>query len=164
MITDIVNMPRNNVRVDSRFQTAIEYLHKNSNLIVRDAMKLADFSSGEQNDKAKYVMVIRLWNKTKKDDFITPPTQSIATVSRQNCEGPMSSVTMSEENDDITHPPALTQKATITRATATAVQLHHVTRMKKKKDYNIALNMRQSCVCTGEREGEYRCLQGALQI
>ncbi len=36
---------------------AVEYLHKNSNLTVWDAMKLADFSPGEQNDKAKYMMV-----------------------------------------------------------------------------------------------------------
>jgi hypothetical protein len=73
----------------------------------------------------------------KKDDFVTPPTQSIATMRRQISEGPMSSVTMSEENDDIMPPPAHAKKTTTTRATATAAQLHHVARMMKKKDYNI---------------------------
>jgi hypothetical protein len=52
-------MPRNNMWADSRFQMAVEYLQKNSNLTVWDVMKLADFSPGEQNDKAKY-MIIRL--------------------------------------------------------------------------------------------------------
>ena len=81
------------------------------------------------------MMVIHLWNKTKKDDFVTPPAHSFKTVSRQNSEGPMSSVTMSEENDNIMAPPALKKKSIITRATVTAV-LHRVARMKKTKDYN----------------------------
>jgi hypothetical protein len=130
LITDIVNIPRNNVQADSCFQAAVEYLHKNPNLVVRDAMKLANFSPGEQNDKAKYMMVICLWNKTKKDDFVTPPAHSIATVSRQNSEGSMSSVTMSEENDNIMAQSALEKKSTITRATVTAAQLSRVARMK----------------------------------
>ena len=83
------------------------------------------------------MMVIHLWNKTKKDDFVTPPAHSFKPVSRQNSEGPMSSVTMSEETDDIMPPPALAKKTTTPRATATAAQLHHVARMMKKKDYNI---------------------------
>ena len=45
---------------------------------------------------------------------------------------------MTEENDGVTPPPALVKKATITSATVTAAQLHHVARMKKMKDYNIA--------------------------
>jgi len=45
---------------------------------------------------------------------------------------------VTEENDGVTPPPALVKKATITRATVTAAQLHHVARMKKMKDYNIA--------------------------
>ena len=59
-------MPRNNMWADSRFQMAVEYLQKNSNLTVWDVMKLADFSPGEQNDKAKYMMVIRLSEKDEE--------------------------------------------------------------------------------------------------
>ena len=59
-------MHRNNVRVDSRFQKAVEYQLKNPNLTIRDAMKLANFSLWEQEDKSKYVMVVSLLNKTKK--------------------------------------------------------------------------------------------------
>ena len=55
-------MPRNNVRADSRFQKAVEYQIKNPNLTVYDSMKLADFSLREREDKAKYMMVIRLLN------------------------------------------------------------------------------------------------------
>jgi hypothetical protein len=51
-------MPRNNVRADSRFQKAVEYQINNPNLEVRDAMKLADFSLREREDKAKYVMAV----------------------------------------------------------------------------------------------------------
>ena len=81
-------------------------------------------------------MVICPWNKTKKDDSFTLPAQSIETMSRQNSEEPMSSVTMSAESN-VTSPPALAKKTTTTRVTATAAQLHHVARMMKKKDYNI---------------------------
>ena len=80
-------MPRNNVRADSRFQKAVEYQIKNPNLTVYDSMKLADFSLREREDKAKYMMVLRLLNKTKKDDFVTPPAQlSITTVSRSSSD------------------------------------------------------------------------------
>jgi hypothetical protein len=44
LITDIVNMPRNNVQADSRFQKTVEYLFKNPNLTIQDGMKLAGFS------------------------------------------------------------------------------------------------------------------------
>ena len=83
------------MRADSCFQKAVEYQIKNPNLTVCDAMKLADFSLREQEDKAKYMMVLRLLNKTKKDDFVTPPAQlSITTVSRSSSDL-ISSVTMS---------------------------------------------------------------------
>jgi len=79
-------MSKNNVRADARFQKAVEYQVKNPNLTVCDAMKLADFSLKEREDKAKYMMVLWLLNKTKKDDFVTPPAQSITTVSRSISE------------------------------------------------------------------------------
>ena len=116
-------MPRNNVQADSCFQLATEYLLKNPNLTVQDAMKLADFSPSVWNDKAKYIMVICPWNKTKIDDSFTLPAQSIETMSRQNSEEPMSSVTMSAESN-VTSPPALAKKAKITHETAAAAQLH----------------------------------------
>jgi hypothetical protein len=59
------------VQVDSRFQKAVEYQLKNPNLTICDAMKLADFSLHEREDKSKYMMVVCLLNKTKKDDFVT---------------------------------------------------------------------------------------------
>ena len=73
------------MRADARFQKAIEYQVKN-HLTVCDAMKLADFSLREREDKAKYMMVLWLLNKTKKNDFVTPPAQSITTVSRSISE------------------------------------------------------------------------------
>ncbi len=89
------------MQADSHFQKAVEYLLKNPNLTVRDGMKLANFSQGEQNDKAKYMMVICLWNKSKKDDFVTPLShlQLISTVSRQNTEKTLSAVTMLAESN-----------------------------------------------------------------
>jgi hypothetical protein len=145
-------MPRNNVRADSRFQKAVEYLLKNPNLTVRDGMKLANFSQGEQNDKAKYMMVMCLWNKSKKDDFVTPPTQLISTASRQNTEETISTVTMSEESD-VTSPAEVEKKVKLTRATATAVQLHCIARLKKMKEYNTAF---KRATIMYEREKEKR--------
>ena len=121
------------MRADSRFQKAVEYQIKNPNLTVCDAMKLADFSLREREDKAKYMMVIRLLNKTKKDDFVTPPAQQSITVSRSNSE-PMSSVTMSADRDSVvTSAPA--KKAKFPRSTATAMQLRHVAALEKKNKY-----------------------------
>ena len=134
MIPDIINMHRNNVRADSCFQKAVEYQLKNPNLTIRDAMKLANFSLQEQEDKSKYMMVVRLLNKTKKDDFVTPPAKQSITVSRSNSE-PMSSVTMSADSI-ITSAPA--KKAKIPRSTATAMQLHRVATLEKKKEYSTA--------------------------
>ena len=113
-------MPRNNVRADSRFQKAVEYQIKNPNLTVCDAMKLADFSLREREDKAKYMMVIRLLNKTKKDDFVTPPAQLSITVSRSSSDL-ISSVTMSADGGGVTSAPA--KKAMCIRSTANATQM-----------------------------------------
>ncbi len=75
LITDVVNTPRNNVQADSCFQKAVEYQLNNPNLTVCDTMKLAIFALREQEDKARYMMVVRLLNKARKDDFVTPPAQ-----------------------------------------------------------------------------------------
>jgi hypothetical protein len=128
-------MPRNNVRADSHFQKAVEYQLKNPNLTVCDAMKLADFSLQEREDKAKYMMVLRLLNKTMKDDFVTPPAQLITTVSRSNSE-PISSVTMSAADSSVTSAPA--KKAKIIRSTATTMQMRRMAVLEKKKEYNTA--------------------------
>ena len=82
LITDIVNMPRNNVQADSRFQKAVEYLFKNPNLTIQDWDETSRFflSAGNDKTKYKYMMVIRLWNKSKKDEFVAPPSQLISTL------------------------------------------------------------------------------------
>ena len=128
-------MPRNNVRADSCFQKAVEYQIKNPNLTVCDAMKLADFSLREREDKAKYMMVIRLLNKTKKDDFVTPPAQLSITMSRSSSDL-ISSVTMSADGGvGVTSAPA---KATRVRSTATATQMRCKAALEKKNEYNTA--------------------------
>ena len=101
------------MRADSLFQKAVEYQIKNPNLTVCDAMKLADFSLREREDKAKYMMVIRLLNKTKKDDFVTPPAQLSITVSRSSSDL-IFSVTMSADGG-VTSAPA--KKAKRVRST-----------------------------------------------
>jgi hypothetical protein len=98
----------------------VEYQIKNPNLTVCDAMKLADFSLREREDKAKYMMVIRLLNKTKKDDFVTPPAQLSITVSRSSSDL-ISSVTMSADGGGVTSAPA--KKAMRVRSTATDTQM-----------------------------------------
>jgi hypothetical protein len=134
LIPDIINMHRNNVQADSCFQKAVEYQLKNPNLTICDTMKLAIFSFQEQEDKTKYMMVVCLLNKTKKDDFVTPPAQQSITVSRSNSE-PMSSVTISADSV-VTSAPA--KKAKMPCSTATAMQLRCVATLEKKKEYNTA--------------------------
>ena len=121
------------MRVDARFQKAVEYQIKKPNLTVCDAMKLAAFSLREQEDKAKYMMVLWRLNKTKKDDFVTPPAQSITTVSRSISEP----VTMSSADSSlVTSAPA--KKAKNVPSTATAMQMRRKAALEKKKEYNTA--------------------------
>ncbi len=65
------------MQADSRFQKVVGYQINNPNLEVREAMKLADCSLREREVKAKYMMVLRLLNKTKKDDFCDASCTSI---------------------------------------------------------------------------------------
>jgi len=127
------------VRADSCFQKAVEYQVKNPNLTVCDKMILPDFSLREREDKAKYMMVFWLLNKTKKEDFVTPPAQLITTVSRSNSLK-ISSVTMSAADSSVTSAPA--KKAKIIRSTATAtamqMQMSCMAALEKKKEYNTA--------------------------
>ena len=128
------------MRADSRFQKAVEYQIKNPNLTVYDSMKLADFSLREREDKAKYMMVIRLLNKTKKDDFVTPPALPSITVSRSSSDL-ISSVTMSADGGGgvgVTSA-APAKKAKRVRSTATAKQMLRKGAFKKKNEYNTAL-------------------------
>jgi hypothetical protein len=86
LIRNTADMPRNNVRADSCYQKAVEYLVKNPNLTVQEGMTLADFSPHEREDKAKYMMVICLLNKidkTRNDVFTTPPALSITVRKRR---------------------------------------------------------------------------------
>ncbi len=155
-------MPRNNVRADSRFQKAVEYQIKNPNLTVCDAMKLADFSLREREDKAKYMMVLRLLNKTKKDDFVTPPAQlSITTVSRSSSDL-ISSVTMSADGGGVGVTSAPAKKAKRVRSTATAKQMLRKELTRKRMNTTLPSNVQQSC--TRGRKGRMMvCLQGKLQ-
>ncbi len=86
---------------------------------VLDQEPTGRFSLREREDKAKYMMVLWLLNKTKKDDIVTPPAQSIATVSRSISEP----VTMSSADSSlVTSAPA--KKVKNVRSTATAMQMH----------------------------------------
>jgi len=81
------------------------------------------------------MMVLRILNKTKKDEFVTLPAQTITTMSRSNSE-PISSVTMSAADSSITSGPV--KKAKIIRSTATAMQMRRRETLEKKKEYNTA--------------------------
>jgi hypothetical protein len=97
-------------------------------------MKLADFSLREREDKAKYLMVLRLLKKTMKDDFVTPPANS--------------SVTMSAADSSVTSAPA--KKAKIICSTATTMQMRRMAALEKKKEYNTAFK-RATVVYTREK-------------
>ena len=133
------------MRADACFQKAVEYQIKNLNLSVCDAMKLADFSLREREDKVKYMMGLWLLNKTKKDDFVTPLAQSITTVSRSISEP----VTMSSAGSLVTSAPA--KKAKNVRSTATAMQMRRTAALEKKKEYNTAFK-RATIVYAREKE------------
>ena len=76
------------------------------------------------------MMLLRLLNKTKKDDFVTPPAQSITTVSRSISEP----VTMSSaDSSRVTSAPE--KKAKNVRSTATAMPMHRTAALEKKKEY-----------------------------
>jgi hypothetical protein len=109
-------------------------------------MKLTDYSLREQEDKAKYMMVVRLLNNAKKDDLFTPPAQHYITASRSNSE-PISSVTMSADSS-VTSAPA--KKAKIILSTATAMLIRRTADLKKKKEDNIAFK-RATVVYTREK-------------
>jgi hypothetical protein len=80
------------------------------------------------------MMVVCLLNKTKKDDFASPPAQQSITASRSNSE-PISSVTMSADNV-VTSAPAETAK--IPCSTATVMQLHCVAALEKNNKHKTA--------------------------
>jgi hypothetical protein len=77
------------------------------------------------------MMVLWLLNKTKKDDFVTPPIQSITTVSRSISEP----VTMSSADSSLVTS-ALAKKAKNVHSTATAMQMHRTAALEKKIEYN----------------------------
>ncbi len=119
------------MQANSCYQKAIKYLVNNPNLTVREGMKLAEFGPCEREDEVKYMMVIRLLNKTGKmrnGIFTTPPALSI-TVSTPT--EPISSVTTMSTKESAT-------ATTIPRSTSTAAQLRRVAAAKKKKEYNTA--------------------------
>jgi hypothetical protein len=136
LITYIPNIPRSNVRADSRYQKALEYLVKNPNLTVQVGMKLANFSPQEREDKSKYMMVNCLLNKARNNHFRTPPAQLIAFTTMPSSK-PISSITTTTAAEStVSSPPP--QKATIPCSTATAAQLCCVVAAQKKREYNKA--------------------------
>ncbi len=122
------------MRADYCFQKAVEFQLKNPNLTICDAMKLANFSLREQEDKSKYMMDVRLMNKTKNDDFATPPAQQSITVSRSNSE-PISLGTMSADGIATSAP---AKKAKIPCSNASAMQLCLEAAFEKKNECNTA--------------------------
>jgi hypothetical protein len=136
------------VRADFRYQKALEYLVKNPNLMVREGMKLANFSPQEREDKSKYMMVNRLLNKARDNNFRTPPAQLIALTTMPTSK-PISSITTTTAAEStVSSPPP--QKATIPCSTATAAQLRHVVAVQKKREYNKAFK-RATVVYARER-------------
>jgi hypothetical protein len=109
-------------------------------------MKLADFSLREREDKAKYMMVLWLPNKTKKDGFVTPPAHISITVSRSSSDQ-ISSDTMMSADGGVTSAPA---KATRIRSTATATQMRHKEAFQKKKEDNIAFKHATIVFCLSQ--------------
>ncbi len=75
--------------------------------------------------------------QVKEDDFVTPPSQLISTVSRQKTEETLSTVTMLTESI-VTSPAEVEKKVKLTRETATAAKLHCIVRLKQMKEYNTA--------------------------
>jgi hypothetical protein len=67
-------MPKNIVRVDCRFQKALEFLLKYQNMGLPDANKLADFSAQEQACCVKRMCLHCLWKKatngSKNNDYL----------------------------------------------------------------------------------------------
>jgi len=82
-------------------------------------------------------MVIRLLNKTKKDDFVTPPALPSITVSRSSSDL-ISSVTMSADGIGVGVTSAPAKKAKRVRSTATAKQMLRKAAFEKKNEYNTA--------------------------
>ncbi len=121
-------MPRNNTRVDTCFQKAVELLLKHPTLKVPEAMKLADFSRKEQDCCAKRMIMYRQLTKSSthiNDAYLTPSPQSSVVVGMGSSHsgndwGTLSSVTLSSSSSLPAAPPAVLKKA---RLTVTAVQL-----------------------------------------
>ena len=87
LILEVANMPRTNARVDIRVEKAIGFLERSPNLMVLEAMKLADFAPQEIACKAWRMWIYRRWNKlTQKNVTIaTPPPQQISiSINSQN--------------------------------------------------------------------------------
>jgi hypothetical protein len=136
-------MPRNNTCVDTRFQKAVELLLKHPTLKVPEAMKLADFSRGEQDCRAKRMIIYRQLTKSSthiNDTFLMPPPQSSVVVGMGSSHsgndwGTLSSVTLSSSSSLPAAPPAVLKKA---RLTVTAAQLCQAEALHKKKEHNAA--------------------------
>ncbi len=112
-------MPRNNTRVDTRFQKAVELLLKHPTLKVPEAMKLADVSCEEQDCCAKHMIIYRQLTKSSthiNNAFLTPPPQLSVVVGMGSSHsgndwGTLSSVTLLSSSSSPAAPPAVLKKA-----------------------------------------------------
>ena len=70
-------MPRTNAREDIRVEKAVGFLERCPNLMVPEAMKLANFMPQEVACQARRMWIYRRWNKLapKNVTFATPPPQ-----------------------------------------------------------------------------------------
>jgi hypothetical protein len=136
-------MPRNNTRVDTCFQKAVELLLKHPTLKVPEAMKFAGFSCKEQDCRAKRMIIYCQLTKSSthiNDAFLTPPPQSSVVVGMGSSHsgndwGILSSVTLSSSSSLPPAPPAVLKKA---RLTVTAAQLCQAEALHKKKEHYAA--------------------------
>ena len=164
LITDIVNMPRNNVQADSRYQKTVEFLCKNPNLTVWDTIQLANCLPQEWEDKVKYMMLTCMWKKTNTDDFVTPPSLPIA-VSRGSTSEPLSLVTISLRATHLDHS-LQRQKRERSLVQQQLLRSCIVSRIWSwRRSTTSHSNVWHSCT-HGRRNGRRNlaCLQGMLQI
>jgi len=79
-------MPRTNAREDIRVEKAVGFLERCPNLMVPEAMKLANLTPQDIVCKAKRMWIYRRWNKATQRNvtFATPFPQQITFATNSN--------------------------------------------------------------------------------
>ena len=139
----ILNMSKISAQANSRVNKAIEALRKYPNMIIPEAMKLADFTPPEILCKAKYMWVYQRAKKklNRSKAFLTPPTTRCVEV----VSGGVSMSTLSESVTSPPSPPVASppNKVKRTRWPAAASQARRAQKLHKKQQYNKAFKRRQ---------------------